>query len=134
MATAWRSYDQRDASRWLQVRVVPLISEADAASYVHKLPDLLVFDPRANSVPSEMRVIEGLAVPGLDLASGREVSSIDKRGPGTAWSVTGHVGPVALIAQCACYNDAWTLDAASSVFAHQAAKIRSVVDQVSRSE
>ena len=67
--TAWRSYEQKGASRWLWTQVAPMISVQDAASYVPKMRSQLVADPRAKRVPVARQTVKDSEVPGLDLAS-----------------------------------------------------------------
>jgi hypothetical protein len=126
--TAWRSCEQSGASRWLWAQVAPMVSEQDAASYVPKVPSQLVADPRAKRAPVERRTVKDSQVPGLALASVVEGTSADQRGSGLGWTVIGQVGSVVLVAQCSCYNDAWSWSEAKATIALQVEKIRRCVD------
>ena len=122
---AWRSFDDSTAPRWLWVEVVPLVSEADAVSYVATGLDQLVPDSRPTHKPVDLRSVEGFDITGLSHPRAWEAATTDQQGRGFARVVTGHVGHVVFICQCSWHENGWTWQEASSVVMLQAGKIRS---------
>ena len=126
--TTWRSYENESVQRWMWIQVAPLVSEQDAASYVPKVRDQLVANPRAKRIHVENRMIEKPDVPGLALTTASESVSTEPRGLGHGWIVIGHIDRVVLMMSCSYYDDAWSWAGAKSTIALQVAKIHRRVE------
>ena len=82
LLTAWRSFEQDAAGRWLWVQVSPFVSEADAASALQAIPERFLRNLRAEVRVTAGTDVEPLTLRGQSVGWAHEQRTEGRRGKG----------------------------------------------------
>lgn len=84
LITAWRSFEQQKASRWLWVQATPLVSEEDAVDSLRSVPQRMLRNVRADVTLVSSAEVEAVAVANASSGWACEQQTSSRRGAGLA--------------------------------------------------
>jgi hypothetical protein len=124
--SAWRSFEQRPAGRWLWTQIVPLASDEDGVEALKVLPSRLMANWRAHVTVTSRREVDGLDVPGTQAVWAEEHTTAGEAGTGVArmlaWVAD---SAVAALSFASVDPIAWSWDEVTALATAQAARRRS---------
>jgi hypothetical protein len=121
--TAWCSFENHDATRWLWFQVTPLASTADAAVAFVGVLDRGIRNAQADVQVDATRAASGLAIRGADESVARQQDTSGLRGSGTAVSVAVRVGDTIAVIAFSGARDSWPMDEITAVVESHCARI-----------
>ena len=126
--TAWRSFEQKAASKWLWTEVVPLSSADDAGLALRDVPIGFLKNLRAEVTLTDEHTVDGVTVPGSQATWAYEQETSGPRGLGMARYLGGTVGPILFLVAGSGLAEAWTWDDLVSVAETLVLKISQATD------
>jgi hypothetical protein len=126
--TAWRSFENRDASMWVWCEAIPLASEPDAQAALDDVPARMLRNLQAEVEVVASRDVEPPSLPRAQRVWAREQHTSGERGDGLALMLAAAVGSVVGVIACSCFGASWTWDDTAALANRQTARIaRSLV-------
>ena len=113
--TAWRSFEQTGASRWMWTEAIPLASEADSSAAVSDMQGRFIRNPRAQVHVVGGKVVTDLAVPGTVASWAYEQNVTGKVGEGACFYLAGATNSFVFVVSASGIADTWTWDQVKSV-------------------
>lgn len=121
--TAWRSFEQKGASRWLWVQVTPTVSEEDARAFIADMPNRFLKNLHAKAVVTSEHAVEDVEIPGADDVWCFEQATTGKDGDSIAMYAAGRVGPLVFAVAASSLDGGWDWQAVTAVVAKQAERL-----------
>jgi hypothetical protein len=84
LLTAWRSFEQGSAQRWLWIQVTPLVDDRDAEEALHAVPERLLANLRSKVEVMTSIDLEAVAIDGSSAGWAHEQHTNGRRGDGIA--------------------------------------------------
>ena len=108
LVTAWRSFEQSTAERWVWIQVTPLVTETDAEDALHAVPDRFL-----GNILSDVKVVDGcnvepVVVGGSSAGWAHETRTSSRRGDGVALYSAFVVGPTLVALAASGFAGSWT--------------------------
>jgi hypothetical protein len=113
--TAYRSFEQTGASRWLWAEVMPLATDADSAAALTDLPSRFLRNPRAKRTITGERSVLDVTVPGTLSTWAYEQATTGTIGNGVSRYLGGAVGSVVFLVAASGTGDGWPWDEVVSI-------------------
>lgn len=132
---AIRSHFRFATSQWLTLRVLPMVSERDACSWVSSLETRVVMDDHATSVMKDRAAIDRMQSFDLDCSQALQYQIFNRRAQQArdVKNVAGNVGNVLFAIRCMGLGDGWSWDDVLALADLQCAKILAVNREIDRS-
>jgi len=126
--TAWRSFEQVGAQRWLWCEVVPLVSPEDAVAALSAVPDMTLRNQHAKVRITGRRDVAMPPPPGSDHAWAREETTEGPHGVGTALYLAWPYHRVLNVIACSGGHDRWNWPQVQALGATQTARVEAVLN------
>lgn len=121
--TAWRSFEQKGASRWLWAQVTPTVSDEDARAFIVDLPSRFLKNLHAKVVVTSEHDVEDVEIPGADDVWCYEQATTGKLGDSIAMYAAGRVGTLVFALSASSPAGGWDWQAVTPVAAKQADRL-----------
>jgi hypothetical protein len=127
--TAWRSFEQKDLSRWLWTQVTPMVTEEDAQAFIADMPNRLLKNLRSKVVVTSEHAVENVEIPGADGVWCYEQATTGKLGDSMTMYGAARVGALVFALGASSLVGGWDWHAVTAVAAVQAERLCQPTEQ-----
>jgi hypothetical protein len=121
--TAWCSFENRDATRWLWFQVTPLASASDASQALAGCLDRGVRNARADVHVDATQELSGLLVRSADEVLARQQETSGPRGLGTAVYVAARMDQTIAVVAFSGARDSWPPEEIAAIAENHCARV-----------